>query len=181
MCDASCCIRQGSLRRSFNQVQSLPNQPSRCFPNQTPFFSSLIPLSDEKDGLRHTVFYTAQFRSDLHAAARCSLHDDTPSRHTVDGAESEDDCAPSSDEDVAASSTSKAKGAQSAVESLEEENGCGNVPPSASKEANSAGRPELLGDDTPSSVGWSESLSPYRFSVLFSCYAMNLEQFLPLA
>lgn len=30
-----------------------------------------LPLTgDEKDGLRHTVFYTAQFRADLHAAAR---------------------------------------------------------------------------------------------------------------
>ncbi len=146
---------------------------TRCFP------STAASQPQTRFILFYKVFYTAQFRSDLHAAARSSSHDDTPSQQTADGAASEDDCSPSSDEDVAVGSSSKANGATTAVESLEED-GCGNVPPSASKEASVAAR-ESLGDDTPSSVGWSESLSPYRFLVLFICCTMNPEQFLPPA
>jgi hypothetical protein len=51
---------------------------------------------------------------------------------------------------------------------VEEDDTGSNVPRSATKDTDASGRGrELQGDDTPSSVDWSESLSPYRFAVRF--------------
>ncbi len=123
--------------------------------------------SEEKDGLRHTVFYNAQFRSDLHAATRAVTDADsvpsTPSARArlenAAAAASGRDSASSSEEEEADGKTGA--GAVSCAVVEDDCDGSGNVPLSAAK-ACMTGRPDLQGDDTPSSPGFSDALSPYR-------------------
>jgi hypothetical protein len=163
------------------------------FVTQAPAFIKVLYgvslTGEEKDGLRHTVFYTAQFRSDLHAASRSDAHSaslpSTPSARNASGAAaaasaSGDDSSSSSGEDEV---TSASAAKSSAIDPEDDVASGGNVPPSAVK----ASRAECLGDDTPSSAGFCESLSPYRFEsnccalcccclllVLISCSAVPM-------
>jgi hypothetical protein len=120
-----------------------------------------VLTSEEKDGLRHTVFYNAQFRADLHAAARANSvaasEPSTPSARVEAGAE--DDCSQSSEDDDVTSAGAKSISAGT-VDGNSHEPQDANVPASAAKAA--VGRMEALGDETPSSVGFSDALSPYR-------------------
>jgi len=92
--------------------------------------------SDEKDGLRHTVFYTAQFRADLHAATRSAADDDsvpsTPSARTrlesAAAAASGGDSGPSSEEEEEGRG-----GAEAQVDAQDDAGAGGNVPMSAAK------------------------------------------------
>ncbi len=140
------------------------------FVTQAPAFIKVLYgvslTGEEKDGLRHTVFYTAQFRSDLHAASRSDTQStsqpSTPSARNASGAAavaSGDDSSSSSGEDEV---TSASAAKNSAIDPEGDVAISGNVPPSAVK-ASQASRAESLGDDTPSSAGFCESLSPYRF------------------
>ena len=142
------------------------------FVTQAPAFIKVLYgvslTGEEKDGLRHTVFYTAQFRSDLHAASRSDGHSaslpSTPSARNASGAAaaasaSGDDSASSSGEDEV---TSASAVKNSVIGPEDDVTSSGNVPLSAVK-ASQASRAETLGDDTPSSAGFCESLSPYRF------------------
>jgi hypothetical protein len=147
-------------------MMSVEGDYTVCVTQAAAFIKVLFGLSltsEEKDGLRHTVFYTAQFRADLHAASRSThtLSDDsTPSSKAALAAAGQDDHPPSSDGDEF-----QAADAQHDAHSPEKEANGGNVPESASKPPGLGGKTEVPGDDTPSSVGWSESLSPYRLSL----------------
>ena len=111
--------------------------------------------SEEKDGLRHTVFYTAQFRADLHSSSR-SMHHGAPtpctptSRTAADTAAADDVSSSSSDGEEIPSKAFDSHPGNDSVE--EDDTGC-NVPRSATKDTDASGRGrELQGDDTPSSV-----------------------------
>jgi hypothetical protein len=117
--------------------------------------------SEEKDSLRHTVFYTAQFRCDLQAATRPNFSDtsvpSTPSLQTAaGGGSSGDESSPSSEEDGLVKAA-----AEPSIELTDDAVISGSIPLSAVK-ASLSGRADLLSDETPLSP-FSESLSPYRF------------------